>query len=219
MIERERRIAESPERKKAIETVLMNPVRRKLFEYVCRHPGVPLVRCAEKVGLSLNNAKWHLIKLAKANYIAMERAGRVNIIYPREILDDELIKILARVARMNADDVLNCIMENGGISRHEIERWLKMAPGRLGKITCSLEQLGVINAIRDGRYVRYYPTGLLPGLKKSSRKRMRGFRSHIMKRFVSEGLQPAVIRADSTALIVQIRSGREKRTINLQLGI
>lgn len=218
-LERERKIASEPQGKRLLDAALMNPVRRRMYEHVCRRPFSPLSDAARAVSLGINSAKWHAKMLERAGYIGAERGGKMLLLYPKGMLDDALHKTLASVASLRAGGMLSLVLEQPGITSGEIARELGIAARKVSPAARALAELGLVAAVRDGRYVRLYSSEKAVQMRKMSASRMRGFRAWLVRKVSQDGLQPAVLRADGTALIVQIRAGREKKTLNIRPGL
>jgi DNA-binding transcriptional ArsR family regulator len=218
VIEREKKIAEEEGRRKTRETTLMNPVRRKVFELVCRRPCVTFSGCARLSGLTINNLKWHLMKLADSGYVTVEKRRGASIVYPNELLEPALKEAFAALEERGGREIFREIAENRGISMGELVSTTSLDRRIVQKAVSRLEDRGIISRIRDGRFTRYYATKNYDDLRLGSARKLRSFRAHIVRKLAQEGMQPEVIRGDSDALVVHIRAGKERTVLNIHTG-
>ena len=72
--------------------------------------------------------------------------------------------------------------------------------------------------VKDGKFIRYYPTKKLLELEIAQRGTLKEFRAWIIKSLKFDGVNPKLIRATDRELIVQITSGKKLKSLKLSVN-
>ncbi len=123
--------------------------------------------------------------------------------------------MLAAVNHERGTPVLRAIIQNPGITLKELCRDVQLNPRTVLRHAAALEQLDLIETIKDGKFKRFYKTEHLEKINESYRKRAGKFRKRILKMLKGDGVSPKVVRATDRALHVKITAGTKKSVLEL----
>jgi len=195
------------EKKTISESILMNPVRRRIYETLFLYPCIYLTALCEELSIKQPTAVWHLKKLSENNFIEeLESEGR-KIYYPKDMLTKDDIPILSNLNFPNVRSIFREIVNKPGISKIELANTLSLKYNIVTHNISKLLHLGLISKLKDGKEIRYYPTELFSKREEIFRIRMKGFRELIIKRLANDGLQPKIEKRSDSELLLRILSG------------
>lgn len=198
----------------ARESLLMHPQRRELFRLLCLRPCSTAGALAREAGLSSNAARWHLERMAAAALVVRDPEATY---YPKgfiEPADGPLFRILAE---SGSRAVLRVVLEAPGSTQRELAEGLGVSRQSVFKSASLLEAHRLLTSIEDGRFRRYYPTGLLFQRREAHRPRAKAFAALLVKQLQAGGLTPHVLRQTDRQLLVRIARGKAAETIDLTL--
>lgn len=198
----------------ARESLLMHPQRRELFRLLCLRPCATVSELGRLAGLSANAVKWHLVRMAEADLVARDEKSTYQ---PRgfiEAADGPLFRVLAEGSNR---DVFRTVLEAPGTTQREIAATLGVSRQAVFKAASDLVDHKLLTSIRDGRFRRYYPTGLLFNRREAHRPRARAFAEALLKRLDAGGLTPHVLRWTDRQLLVRIARGKSAEALDLPL--
>lgn len=196
-------------------SLLMNSVRRRLFEFLCVHPCSRLSDISSTLKVSTNTARWHLRKLMGGGLVFMKRSGGRTLYYPFDFVSLEHIPIFEFLSESRMRNLYVHLVDHPGSTQSDLAKSMKMSNQATIRATKKTESLGLVSRIQDGVYARYFPTELLIMLKEDSSSRMKAFQDSILKRLNSEGLKPKIIRRESGLIMIEFVSGSEKGVLNI----
>jgi len=104
--------------------VLLNDLRRKIYEYILENPGVHLREIQRRFNVSLSSVTWHLKMLEKAGLIKSAKFRNKLVYYP---------------TGMNKEDLLLMLTLNNKIARSIVEYIAKVGETHLRKIAKDLD--------------------------------------------------------------------------------
>ena len=81
-----------------ISTVLLHPLRRKIYSLVFQSPGSNFSKISDMLNTSSSTLAWHLKKLEESGYLKSLKFSGKRIYYPatlRTELAEEIIQILS----------------------------------------------------------------------------------------------------------------------------
>ncbi len=206
------------EEPKVPKGVLMNSTRRRILQYLSRYPCIHLHGLAKSMGLSINNARWHLGKLLENGYLSTLKMGNKRIYFPTGMIEVEDVNILAIVNNTNSARIFPIIAATPGITQKEISEIVDIKQQTLIDKIKLFEEVGLITSVRDGRYKRYYPTQLIEDREKQNHKRFKEFRHIMLKVLVRDGVNPQIIRTTDKNIHIQITSGKDKSDLILYIN-
>lgn len=196
-------------------SLLMNPVRRRLFEYLCIRPCSHLSDISKALEVSPNTAKWHLNKLREGELVVSKVSVRRTLYYPVGLVSQDSLGIFELLSEERMREVYVHLVDNPGSTQSDLAKSMKISSQTATRSTQKLEQLGLASKIQDGIYTRYFPTDILKKKREGNFTRQKTFQKNILKKLDGEGLKPKVVRRASVSLIVEISLGAEKSILNV----
>jgi predicted transcriptional regulator len=194
---------------------MMNPVRRQVFEYICRFPCTTISRISKGIKRSIHTVQWHVRKLTEAGLVSESRISGLNIFYPLTLLDQQDIPLLILLNDPNAKEAFLYIVENPGCSQSDLIKGLGISHQSAGRVAQKLLKRNLITRVDDGKYRRHYPTDLLVKKREESIGNAKRFKTFVMEKLSSEGLKPEIMRSGISEMLVRIAQGREKAVLKL----
>ncbi|HEV8594376.1 MAG TPA: helix-turn-helix domain-containing protein [Thermoplasmata archaeon] len=196
------------------ESLLMHPQRRELFRLLCLRPCATAGELARLAGLSSNAARWHLERMKAAALVVRDAASTY---YPKGFIDPDDGALFRVLAEGGTRDVYRAVLDGPGSTQREVAEDLGISRQSVFKCATLLERHKLVTSIEDGRFRRYYPTGLLFQRREAHRPRARAFADALVKQLQSGGLTPHVLRQTDRQLLVRVARGKAAETIDLTL--
>lgn len=135
------------------ERVLLNDMRRRIYEYILDNPGIHLREIARDLNISISTATWHLRILERANLIRSEKVGN-KIIYIPTGMEKEDLMIALTINNENAKRIVEYLMNEEAHAR-KIARDLNMNIETVRYHLKRLERAGVVVSKEDGKRIVY----------------------------------------------------------------
>ncbi len=196
-------------------SLLMNSVRRRLFEYLCIHPCSYLSEISDALKVSSNTARWHLRKMMGGNLVSMKKYGGRTLYYPFDFVSLDNVPIFGFLSEPRMRELYLHLVETPGSTQSGLAKSVGMSNQAAIRASKKMERLGLVSRIQDGVYARYFPTDILLRKKEEDSPRMKSFQEAILKRLRSEGLKPKTIRREGSSMIIEFTLGSEKGVLNI----
>lgn len=196
------------------ESLLMHPQRREIFRLLCLHPCATVAELSHAAKLSANGVRWHLERMVHADLVVRAVPGTFH---PKGFIDPADGAIFRTLSEPAARDVFRAVLEAPGSTQKELCTALAVSRQTVFKATASLLGHKLLTSIEDGRFRRYYPTGLLFDRREENRTRSRAFADSLVKRLQVGGLAPHVLRRTENQILVRITQGRTAEVLDLPL--
>ena len=191
----------------ARESVLGNPQRRRVFQYLCLHPAGSIAEVARALGLSPATVRFHALRLAAAEYLAATDESFV----PAGLVPSDDVPMFRALATAPARRALAAAYGTAGLSVGELADAVDMSRQALSSLLDSLVALGLVSRVADGRFTRVYATRALEERRERHTPRARQFCESVLRRLATEGEAPEVLR--QTPGEFQCRFGRGTRAL------
>lgn len=199
-------------------SLLMSEVRQNIFKYLCEFPCGSLSTIAKDLKLSVATVSWHLNLMLERKLLSEIQSGGHRVFYPTNMVEGEAIPILIQLANPKIHDIYLIIRETPGISQKNLSNELGMSHQSINTYTNRLKRYELISVVRDGKFIRYYPTQKIEELSKSQRKNLKEFRKWIIKIFKYDGVNPKLIRVTDQQIFLQITSGTNVESLVLSIN-
>ncbi len=200
----------------ALRSPLMNANRRRTFEYVAWHPCASVGEVARALGVSEPTAAWHLRKLAEAGYVRQVGGEPRRFLASGITLTPEDVARFAVLSAPESTLVLGLAMVTPGLTATDLAAGAQRATVR-GTLR-DLQAAGLLVAVVDGRYRRFYPGESVSALERGAPKRLRDFRRRLLRKLEEDRLAPEVRAAPGDAFEVDVHFGDERATLRLPGG-
>ena len=188
-----------------LSSVLMHPNRRRMFQFLCLHPCSCITDMTTGLSLSRATITWHLKVLVDADYVEAYRSKNRHFFCPKNMIPrGEAMNIAAVLRNPLSGRVLNEIIGQPGSDVKDLGLAIQGRSPFTG-ILRELEQVGLIISVKDGRHLRYYPSGKLEKLRTKETKMMRMFQRSLIQRLEREQLQPEISEIKGEGLVISIR--------------
>ncbi|MGQ4876092.1 MAG: winged helix-turn-helix transcriptional regulator [Promethearchaeota archaeon] len=152
-----KRILESLIKKKQIlerskltkQTLLENENRKKIYDYICNHPGVYFNQIARKLYISNYILAWHIKMLLKFGYIRSKIIENHEVFFDKN-LNHEYDEIYFLLSKKKSKEIINfLIKQENGATKTAISRVLKMHTNTVSKYIKKLENNGILKKIEQ----------------------------------------------------------------------
>ena len=218
-ITQERAVGEVEKSKKDEKSLLLNPTRLVIFQYLCKNPCSKLKSIASFLELADATVEYHLRKMAKRGLVTVKKVSKNKVYYPTDMIDSEDIEVLALLSQDKVRLICSVISRNSGITQSELGKKLGMYQQEIGWYTTKLTEKGVLKRVIDGKFRRYYLSQELGKVLRSNRKRINLFKKNLIKALKRDEMNPEIIRSRGNTLIIQIGSGKDKTMLKVNLNI
>jgi predicted transcriptional regulator len=217
-IGREKDIVEEDWEVSSGRSMLMNPIRQKIFKYICKYPCTSLSILAQDLNLAPATISWHLNQLIEHNILSEVKDRGKRLFYPPNMINDDMVQVFSLLAKPKIHDIFKKIRESPGISQKELSENLGMGHQSINSFTNKLEKTELISILRDGKFTRYYPTKKISKLENDQRKNLKEFRKWIIKALKFDGVNPKLIKVTEQELYLQIQVGTSKVSLKISVN-
>ena len=131
-------------------------VRKRIYDIICKYPGIHLRELQRQTGLATGSLDYHLHFMHKSGLIRAEKSGRFTRYYNslQAFTDDEK-SVIAILRQDPLRHVIIFLLEKKIANATEISEATGMHPSNLSAYLKSLESSGIIQHKKKGRY-RFY---------------------------------------------------------------
>ena len=196
-------------------SALMNPNRRKIFKFLCRHPCSGMRRICIDAGLSRPSVKWHLDVLSESGYIQEFIDGKKPVYCPAGLVSASNMHLFRLLAREDCASVYSHILAMPGGSSRDIRLGSRLSQAKVHNCMVSLIESGLATTVRDGRHTRYYPTGKLEQAAAEEKKVRKEFIRTLIARLDKEHMRPEVGGLKGPETVISISALGQKDSISI----
>ncbi len=197
------------------ETILMNPQRQMILQYLSKYPCNHMNGIVRDLGLSYPTVKWHIDLLIKQEFISYKQVGNKNVYFPYNMIAEKDIELFTFLNKDKARILYMTLVKKPGLTQKEICKLSNMSNRTVISYLNDLERYEFIKVRKDGIFRKYYPTNLINELMESYRDRLNSFRKDIKRKLIKDGLNPVIIRAQDNQLQIQIGDMKDSSIIKI----
>lgn len=136
---------------------LDNDVRNAIFKYVENNPGATITEIAEGVGVSHSTATYHIKILTEFDLISKRRDGNSLHIFPSDAgLGSKEALLLSYMRDRETREIIRSVHANPWTYPSELARSLDMSRSSAQWHLEKLEDSGIVNVVRDGKFSYLY---------------------------------------------------------------
>jgi predicted transcriptional regulator len=195
-------------------SLLMNPSRRRIFEFICNNPCSHLRKISRSLDFSTQTARWHLLKLVDKNLIAQHEFGRKKLYSPLSYnLDIESAHVLALLNNEDIKKIYLCIKDKPNITQKQLGRSLDIYQQLLSRSLLIMEGKGLITHKKQAREKVYFTTDLLKQLEYGFDKRSLSFEKELINALKNDGVDPKLVPSDKNYVKISIDAGGKSHSI------
>lgn len=147
-------------RRISANNVLEHEIRRKIFDLICRYPGIDLTRLAQLSGCNESTLRYHVDRIAEEKCISIFDEGKSFHFFENHhtfSYTDQLF--LSRYSSGLTGRILQLIYKAPGITRKEIADRLGIASPTVTRTVRHLVDDRCVQLVKDGRFTRHYLSG------------------------------------------------------------
>lgn len=204
---------ELDEKRGRIRSALMNKNRLAIFKFLCTVPGGSANSISEHLGISLSTVKWHIEILKMEKYVVEISVGNRIAHFPNGIADQRYMEVLSVLNEGLPMMAFWTLLKNQGLTQKGLLDRLHVRVQPLRLAIKKLISLNLILSVIDGRFRRYYPTDEIYVLVSRNRRRMRQFKTNLLKKLEDELLNPRIHISKSGERLVEITVDSRKEQI------
>ena len=193
------------------ESVLGNPQRRRVLQYLCLHPCGSIAEVAKALGLSPATVRFHALRLATSEYLVQVGTSFL----PAGLIDGADVPLFEALSTTLARRTLAAAYANTGLTLTELAEAAGMSRQGAASLLDAFESLGLVSRVADGRFTRVYATRVLEERRDRSSARRKRFCESLIRRLEAEGESPAVLRQTDLQVHVRFGRGSEKAVLDL----
>ncbi len=135
----------------------MHPLRRSIYQLVCETPGSYFYEIVSALATPQGTLSWHLHMLEKDGLIKSTKFGGKRLFFPKMLRSESAEKAYAILKNSTAAKVFDLIVNNPGCYQTEIALKLSIHHDTVRHHIVRLAEAELIDIIRDGRTVKYFP--------------------------------------------------------------
>lgn len=137
-------------------SLLLNPIRRRIYEMVCEFPGIHFYRLASMMTTSQGTLDWHLRRLEEEELLRSAKYGGKRIFYPRKLTNVENARAFAALRSKTAQQIFRQVICKSGNNQQKIADAVGVHHDTVRYHLIRFEKTGLVDRYRDGREVRVF---------------------------------------------------------------
>jgi DNA-binding transcriptional ArsR family regulator len=201
-------------------SLLMHPLRREIYQLVCETPGAYFYEIVSALAAPQGTLTWHLRMLEKDGLINSTKFGGKRLFFPKMLRSEQAEKAFVILKNDTAAKVFDHIINNPGSYQTEIAEELDVHHDTVRHHIARLSEAKLIEIIRDGRTVKYYPGEL-------GKELINGSLNVLTERYIQflfdkleEGcMSPEIVERDLHSISLRIECpNSENIYLNIELG-
>ena len=186
-------------------SALMNINRRKIFQYLLKQPCTNIGQIAKALELSRSTISWHLDYLVKSGYVDSLIDNKKKVFCPSGLISSESTVIFSLLNQPVSMSIYRAIVKEPGQDSGMLKEEIEASPSHISETLKKMLVIGLISSVRDGRYVRYFPTdGYSQTLKEGISSQKEFLRKLIIK-MNAEHLRPKVNELKGGGVNIQFK--------------
>jgi predicted transcriptional regulator len=132
-------------------------MRREIYQLVCETPGSYFYEIVSALAAPQGTLSWHLRMLEKDGLIKSAKFGGKRLFFPKMLRSESAEKAFAILKNGTAAKVFDHIINNPGCYQTEIAEKIGIHHDTVRHHITRLAEADLIEIIRDGRTVKYFP--------------------------------------------------------------
>ena len=144
------------EEKVSGETILMNPQRQLILQYLSKYPCNHMNGIVRDLGLSYPTVKWHIDLLVKQEFISYKNVGNKNVYFPYNMIADKDIELFTFLNKDKARALFLTLIKKAGLTQKEIARSLNISEATVSRYILDLLTENFIRRERHGKVWKCY---------------------------------------------------------------
>ena len=199
-------------------SLLMNPRRQRVFEYVWNHPCSHLRRISRELRIPPQSLRWHLLRLVDAKILAARTARGKTVYYAPWAVRDGDVPALAALTDGKRGRIVRLVNQEKTITQSGIFRALRTYQQAVLPPLRELTDFGLLSSWKaNGK--RYYEPGETYARLRLDYTGARQERLDVLLGVLkNDGVSPKVQSRSDDEGQVQVSSGLQKSVLRLALS-
>jgi len=198
-------------------SLLMNPRRQRVFEYVWNHPCAHLRRISRELRIPAQSLRWHLLRLREGGVFASRKVKGKTVYFAPWAVRDEDVPLFASLANGIRGRIVRYVAEQKQTTQSEIFRGLNTYQQAVLPPLAELTQLGLLRTWKENGK-RFYEPGdayarLMQNYAAASGERV----DRLLAVLRRDGVSPKVQSRGEHEVIVQVSNGVQKSVLRLRV--
>jgi predicted transcriptional regulator len=200
--------------KRGESSLLMNPSRRRIFEFICNYPCVHLRAISRAVGFSTQTVKWHLNKLIEGGFISESSDRRKKIYLPlKNLIEPDECHLFCLLNEDIPRRIYLAIDKQPMKTQMELCKSQGLYQQILSRNLLSLENAGIITYEKIGRKKAYITTGRIGELEEAYDVRSKAFEKNLIDALEADSLNPTIEISEENILGIRLDIGKDEGPI------
>lgn len=198
----------------------MHPLRREIYQLVCETPGAYFYEIVSELAKPQGTLSWHLRMLEKDGLIRSTKFGGKRLYFPKMLRSESAEKAYVILKNETAAGIFDYVINNPGCYQTEIAEAMDVHHDTVRHHISRLARAKLVEIIRDGRTVKYYPGELGEEIIKGSLNVLTERYIQFLVEKLKEGcMSPEIIEQDLHSIALRIECpASEDIFLNIQLG-
>ena len=198
-------------------SLLMNPRRQRVFEYVWNYPCSHLRRISRELRIPPQSLRWHLLRLREGGLLACRAVKGKTVYYAPWAIRDEDVARFASLSNGVRGRIVRFVADRETTTQSEIFRGLKTYQQAVLPPLGELAALGLVRTWKENGK-RFYVLGdAYAGLRANYAAASQERLERLLARLRADGVSPKVQSRGEDEVQVQVSSGVQKSVLRLRL--
>ncbi len=133
----------------------LNERTRKVLEFIKENPGLNFNELSRRLGLAKGDLQYHLRKLEKLGLVVSRRSGLKRHYFPAGVFSEKEKDVLTLLSSENVREIIMYMVAKPGVTQKELCEGLALSPPTVNYYISKLQELGLVQSMRDGKFVKY----------------------------------------------------------------
>ena len=186
-------------------SALMNLNRRKIFQYLCRHPCSRIGQISMALKLSRSTVSWHIDYLVKSGYLDLQSTDKKKAYCPASLLSRKSMLVFSFLNHPASLKIYQEILNEPGQDRAMLSKKVPASQSHVSEILKTMLDMQLISSVKDGKHVRFFPTDESIQMMKKDLASHKMFIRLLVKKMNSEHLRPEISESKGGGVIIHIK--------------
>ena len=185
--------------------LLLHPFRKELYQVLCENPGTYLLELVDLLESPLGTLTWHLRILEREGLVKSIKFAGKRLYYPKMLRSEEAEMAYLTMRSDTAQKVFAFVVNNSGCYQEQMAEALSVHHDTVRWHVSRMEEVGLIEVIREGRKKRHYLAELGKNLMKGSLNTItEAYILFLMEKLEDGCLNPQIIETTEDHVTIRI---------------
>ena len=198
-------------------SLLMNPRRQRVFEYVWNYPCSHLRRISRELRIPPQSLRWHLLRMREGSLLASRAVKGKTVYFAPWAIREEDVARFASLSNGVRGKIVRFVADRQTTTQSEIFRGLKTYQQAVLPPLGELTALGLLRTWKENGKRFYVLGGAYAGLRTNYTAASQERLERLLARLRDDGVSPKVQSRGEDEVQVQVSSGVQKSVLRLRL--